>query len=247
MHIFADYRGLPEEARGASVALGNFDGLHVGQAGHVVDLGFAVAGYDAAGHARVQRWHLEFVTNRAVDAVSEVEFVRVDGLGRAIERIDALRHLGDGGVDRMDERTLADPLVRVRDVGAEQQAGAADGAGGDHEVSGFERDLDPGRGDTIIRKGRGFQVVDLVLVHYQAVGAQAVEQPGVVIERPRNGGHQGALFGVGRAADAAIAQVPAAFHIAGNDLPAVTQFFAALAQDVVVDVRVDLPDRKSVV
>ena len=30
MRVFADYRGLPENARGASVALGNFDGLHAG-------------------------------------------------------------------------------------------------------------------------------------------------------------------------------------------------------------------------
>ncbi|MBU1286753.1 MAG: riboflavin biosynthesis protein RibF [Alphaproteobacteria bacterium] len=30
MAIFADYRGLPASARGASVALGNFDGLHAG-------------------------------------------------------------------------------------------------------------------------------------------------------------------------------------------------------------------------
>lgn len=30
MGIFADYRGLPDRARGASVALGNFDGLHIG-------------------------------------------------------------------------------------------------------------------------------------------------------------------------------------------------------------------------
>lgn len=30
MGIFADYRGLPDAARGASVALGNFDGLHMG-------------------------------------------------------------------------------------------------------------------------------------------------------------------------------------------------------------------------
>ena len=30
MAVFADYRGLPESARGASIALGNFDGLHVG-------------------------------------------------------------------------------------------------------------------------------------------------------------------------------------------------------------------------
>jgi len=30
MGVFADYRGLPETARGASIALGNFDGLHAG-------------------------------------------------------------------------------------------------------------------------------------------------------------------------------------------------------------------------
>lgn len=30
MTIYADYRGLPDAARGASIALGNFDGLHAG-------------------------------------------------------------------------------------------------------------------------------------------------------------------------------------------------------------------------
>lgn len=30
MPVFAEYRGLPESAQGASIALGNFDGLHVG-------------------------------------------------------------------------------------------------------------------------------------------------------------------------------------------------------------------------
>lgn len=30
MAVFAEYRGLPEMARGASIALGNFDGLHAG-------------------------------------------------------------------------------------------------------------------------------------------------------------------------------------------------------------------------
>lgn len=30
MAVFAEYRGLPELARGASIALGNFDGLHAG-------------------------------------------------------------------------------------------------------------------------------------------------------------------------------------------------------------------------
>ena len=32
MHIFRDWRDLPEAARGATVALGNFDGVHRGHA-----------------------------------------------------------------------------------------------------------------------------------------------------------------------------------------------------------------------
>ena len=35
LRIFRDWRGLPEEARGASLALGNFDGVHLGHA-HVL-------------------------------------------------------------------------------------------------------------------------------------------------------------------------------------------------------------------
>ena len=30
MRVFRDWRGLPEDARGATVALGNFDGVHLG-------------------------------------------------------------------------------------------------------------------------------------------------------------------------------------------------------------------------
>ena len=32
MQVFADWRGVPEAARGAVVALGNFDGVHLGHA-----------------------------------------------------------------------------------------------------------------------------------------------------------------------------------------------------------------------
>ena len=35
MRIFRDWRDLPEDARGAAVALGNFDGVHLGHA-HVL-------------------------------------------------------------------------------------------------------------------------------------------------------------------------------------------------------------------
>ncbi len=32
MRIFRDWHGLPDDARGATVALGNFDGVHLGHA-----------------------------------------------------------------------------------------------------------------------------------------------------------------------------------------------------------------------
>ena len=35
MEIFRDWHDLPEDARGATVALGNFDGVHLGHA-HVL-------------------------------------------------------------------------------------------------------------------------------------------------------------------------------------------------------------------
>lgn len=52
MAVFAEYRGLPESARGASIALGNFDGLHAGhkavmEAARIAGYGrFAVATFE---------------------------------------------------------------------------------------------------------------------------------------------------------------------------------------------------------
>ena len=57
MGIFADYRGLPESARGASIALGNFDGLHAGHkavmaaAREAGDGSFSVATFEPPPHA----------------------------------------------------------------------------------------------------------------------------------------------------------------------------------------------------
>ena len=48
MKIFDDWRGLPPAARGASVALGNFDGVHLG---HAAVLGAAHAGRPDAPRA----------------------------------------------------------------------------------------------------------------------------------------------------------------------------------------------------
>ena len=57
MSIFADYRGLPESARGASIALGNFDGLHAGHKAVIAaareagEGSFSVATFEPPPHA----------------------------------------------------------------------------------------------------------------------------------------------------------------------------------------------------
>ena len=113
-------------------------------------------------------------------------------------------------------------------------------------MPGLEGDGDAGGGYAVWPHGAGLQVVDAVLVHDQFFGAQAVVHAGVVVEGAGDGGQQGALLGVGGAAHAAVAGVPAAFNVSGNHLPGVAEFFAALAQDVVVQVGVGLPGRHGV-
>ena len=171
-----------------AVAQQGDDRLHPGQLAQVVSLWLAVAGYHAGCHGRVQGRYFQFVTCRAVGACLEVKFVRVDGLGSAVERVDFRRHAGDGGVDRMDERSLAHALVRVGQLRAKQQAGGANGAGGDHELPGFQGDRNAGWGDAIRAHGGGEQVVDPVLTHHQAFCPQTVEELCFVIQCARDGG-----------------------------------------------------------
>ena len=95
------------------------DGLHSGQLAEVGELFRAVAGDDAGGHGRVQGGYFEFVAHGAVYALAEVELVRVDGLGCAVEGVYVGRHAGDGGVDRVDEGAFAYALVRVGQLRAQ--------------------------------------------------------------------------------------------------------------------------------
>ena len=50
IRIFHDWRGLPEDARGATVALGNFDGFHLG---HQAVVGRAVTRARAEGRPAI--------------------------------------------------------------------------------------------------------------------------------------------------------------------------------------------------
>ena len=91
MSIFADYRGLPESARGASIALGNFDGLHAGHKAVIAaareagEGSFSVATFEPPPHAyfrpldppfrifRPERRN-ETILNEGADSVFELPF-----------------------------------------------------------------------------------------------------------------------------------------------------------------------------
>ena len=91
MPVFADYRGLPASARGASIALGNFDGLHAGHravmsaAREAGEGAFSVATFEPPPHAyfrpmdppfcifRPERRN-EAILGEGADAVFELPF-----------------------------------------------------------------------------------------------------------------------------------------------------------------------------
>ena len=102
-----------------AVAQQGDDRLHSGQLAEVGELVRAVAGDDAGGHGRVQGGYFEFVAHGAVYALAEVELVRVDGLGCAVEGVYVGRHAGHGGVNRVDEGAFAHALVRVGQLRAQ--------------------------------------------------------------------------------------------------------------------------------
>ena len=89
--------------------------------------------------------------------------------------------------------------------------------------------------------GSGLQLIDPVLFHHQLVSPQAMEQAGVVVQGTGDSSGQRPLLGVGGAAYATIAQVPAAFDVAGNHFPGPAKGLTALAQDVVIDVGFGYP------
>ncbi|MNY35031.1 hypothetical protein D3C86_1694130 [compost metagenome] len=143
----------------------------------------------------------------------------------------------------MQERPLAQALVRIGRIGAQQQCGTVDAAAGQHVMPGLDRDS-PARGGDATRVHRhALQASDLAVLDREFFGAGEVEQFATFFQGGGNGRHQHRLLGVGRAAHAAIAEVPATAHIARDDMPGVAKLFAALADHVVVGIRRNHPRR----
>ncbi len=109
------------------------DGVRPGEELHPVAVRRAEARQSERREHRVEGRHLEEEADlpRPVD-----ERVRRDGLGSAVERVDAPVEERDGRDDGMEERPPADAAVRVRQPGAQEERGRVDRAARDDEPRG---------------------------------------------------------------------------------------------------------------
>ena len=117
----------------------------------------------------------------------------------------------------MQERALADERVRIGHAAAQQQRGRADRARRRDE--GARAHGDPARRRRACRRAsmaKRFERRDPVAREDEAMRAHARDERRAAIERRGDRRDQHRLLGVGRAAHAAVAEVPAALHVAAD-------------------------------
>ncbi|MNO78768.1 hypothetical protein D3C76_699200 [compost metagenome] len=218
---------------------------HVGvrQLFHAQGVVDAEAAKQGGGQRGLQRRHFQLVGHAPGDPVVPLEVVAVDRLRRAVERVDRLLELRGAEVHHVQEGALAGPLVRVRRLRAHEDRRSIDAAAGQHVVPRADRDLAAVGRHAAFVHAQAFQPGDPVALQQQAVGPRQVEQLAAFLQRRRDGGDQHRLLGVGRAAHPAVADVPAAAHVARDHFPVIAELLAAGADHVVVGVRRDRPGR----
>ena len=183
----------------------------------------------------------ELVADRAVGGCRLEEMIGINRLRCARESIDALGHQRDGHEARMQEGALAEDVVRIGSLASHEERGRADRPAGRDE--GLRMHADPARR----RIGAASIEPDAVERAHAAVRVREGPRPRArdkrraARERLGNRRHQHRLLGVGRAAHAAIADVPAALDVATDCADAQSQRLRAAAQHVVVLVGLDRP------
>ncbi|MCY1410915.1 hypothetical protein D9M71_262940 [compost metagenome] len=186
---------------------------------------------------RVQRRHFQLVGHAPAGAVVPLEMVRIDRLRCAVERVDHVIELRRAEVHQMQEGALAGAPVRIRRLRAQQDRRSVDAAAGEHVVARADGDLAPVRRHAAFVHAQAFEAGNLVAVDQQAVGTRQVEQLAALLQGRGNGGDQHRLLGVGRAAHPAVADVPAAAHVARDHFPVIAELLAAVPDHFVVGVR----------
>ncbi|MNC17625.1 hypothetical protein D3C75_655130 [compost metagenome] len=191
----------------------------MGQIGHVLRVFLAETTEQCRCQRRVQRRNFQFVGHFARGAVLPLEMVGIDRLRRAVEGVDHFVEQCGGHVYRVQKCAFAQALVRVGCPGTHQQGRAVDAATGQHEMPRLDRDGAPGRCDAAFIHRRTLQAGDLVAADREFFGAGQVKQLTAFFQGRRNGGDHHRLLGVGRAAHAAVSEVPAAANVARDDVP----------------------------
>ena len=182
------------------------------------------------------RRHLELVAHRTGGAVLPLEVVGRGGLRRAVEGVDALFELRQRQHHRMDEAALADDVVRVGHLRAQQQRRRVDGTAGGDVVLRLDGQLHTAGRAAVCAQGLADRAADLAVGMLQLAHAHAVHQRRAVLQRFGDGRHQHRLLGIDRAAEAAVAGVPATTHVARDRMCLPAQRLAAAHQHAVVRV-----------
>ncbi|MNQ59819.1 hypothetical protein D3C85_740800 [compost metagenome] len=162
--------------------------------------------------------------------------VGVNRLRRAVERVDHIIEQPGGHIHRVQEGAFAQARMWVWRPGAQEQRRAVDAAAGQHVVARLDGDGASGRGHATFVHCYALQAGDLVVLDQQLLGASQVKQFAAFFQRGGDGGDDHRLLGIGRAAQAAVAQVPAATHVARDHVPAVAELFTAFLDHIVVGV-----------
>ncbi|MNS24703.1 hypothetical protein D3C72_565570 [compost metagenome] len=185
---------------------------------------------------RVQRRYFEFEGHRPAGAVLPLEMVGVDRLRCPVKRVDDFVEARCGHVHRVQEGTFSQGFMWVRSIRTQQQRRAVDAAAGQHVMPRLDRDFASGRRDATFVHRHALQASDLVAVDQQLLRAGQIKQFAAHFQCRRNGRDHHRLFGIGRTAHAAIAEVPAAAHVTWDHVPAIAQLLAAFTDHVVVGV-----------
>lgn len=187
------------------------------------------------GHQqRMQRRRFELVADGTIDGRRVQEMVGINRLRRARIGVDALREQARRDHRRMQEGAPPQQAVRVRRLRAQQQRRRINGAARQHEVLGAQGEAHARRRLPGGVERRHLQAVDALALEAETLGARMHEQARAQRQRRRDRRHQHRLLGVGRAAHAAIAEVPAAVHVAPDGGRGDAQRRRATAQQVVV-------------
>ena len=230
-----------------AVAQQRQQGVVVGKRAEQVMLSLAKTRHGGSKDQRMQRRRLQLVAHGAVDRLGLQKVVGIDRLRRAAPGLDLLVKDTGGHHHRMQKGPASQPAMRIGRARAQQYRRRVDGAAGQNIMLRYyfrsylcRRSL---RKCPIWLDSSADQRADPAVGQFKALGAGFGQQLRAQVECRRDGGDQHRLLGIGRAAQPARAQIPAALDIARDGLGVNAELARATAQQGIVFIGRHLPRR----